>query len=260
MPARLIHRFGSADRAFRGAKPASIPDILSGEAVLFGLVDHRAESQAIRDASWFAPLTETVSGHRDLGDAEAECDLACAAIRRRSGRPFLFGGTIAHAVALARQSEATAVVLLSARLDLPVALFEQRDLIAIGSHDLLPVSSVRAWRAAGGVILAATAEAPLDERLQCAIQRQGGGRRAVVILDAGVVDTGYAAGAHSLNVGGLTPLELLAVMKAITDCFEVEGMAVVNLEPHRDPRGHIELLAAEAVDLAICSIAACVPA
>jgi arginase family enzyme len=54
-----------------------------------------------------------------------------------------------------------------------------------------------------------------------------------------------------VNVGGMTPLELLAAMKRVVTQFNVEGMAVINLAPHRDPRGHSELLAAEAIDLAL---------
>ncbi|MBU6378691.1 MAG: hypothetical protein KJS95_09190 [Gammaproteobacteria bacterium] len=260
MPARLIHRFGNADRSFRGAELSSIADIESGDAVLFGLAGHRSQSQAIRDASWYAPAMQAAARRRDLGDAESECGLVCAAVRRRAGRPFLIGGTMADAVALARPSEAAALVLFSARLDLPAAHFETRDLIAIGCHDLLPASSVRTWRAAGGVIAPAVAEEPLDARLQSSLPRHGGKPRAVIVVDAGVVDTGHAAGARSINVGGLTPLELLSAMSLIVRRFEVEGLAVINLDPHRDPRGHTELVAAEAVDLAFLGIAGRVPA
>jgi hypothetical protein len=255
MPARLIHRFGNSDRPFRGFAAATLADVRIGHAVFFGLADHRPQAQAVRDASWFAPQPARASVGWDLGDAEGDCGTVCAAIRQRSGRPILVGGTIAHAAELVRTARAKTVVQFSPRLDLPTDLLDGRRLIAIGCHDLLPRSSVRRWREAGGIIVTATGDDPLTERLSRALEHASQAP-SVLILDASVVDTGFAAGASGLNVGGLSPLEYLDAVQAALARFPIEGLAIINLAPERDPRGHSELLFAETVDAAVGRFAA----
>jgi hypothetical protein len=52
----------------------------------------------------------------------------------------------------------------------------------------------------------------------------------------------------------MSPLELLATMTLIAAWRPILAMAVIGLEPARDPRGHSELLAAEALALAVASL------
>ncbi|MFZ4809365.1 MAG: arginase family protein [Hyphomicrobiaceae bacterium] len=258
MPARLIHRYGTADRPLRGFEAATLADVRAGIAVLFGLTDFRSQAQAVRDASWYTSPPGKESKGLDLGDADADCGRVCAAIRQRSGRPILVGGTLTQAVEVARAEAVETVVLFSARLDLPSHLLAGKKLVAIGSHDLLSAATVRRWRDAGGTIVASTGAAPLPERMAAAIGTAPLGR-TTCIMDADVIDTGFAAGSHGLNVGGVTPLEFLAAVQAVTAQSAVDGVAIANLAPDRDSRGHSELLFAEAIDMVVGSLTADAP-
>jgi arginase family enzyme len=62
-----------------------------------------------------------------------------------------------------------------------------------------------------------------------------------------VIDTGHAAGADAVNVGGLTPAGLAAVLSRLRAGCEVAVLAICGLAPGRDPRGHSERLAAQVV-------------
>jgi arginase family enzyme len=74
-----------------------------------------------------------------------------------------------------------------------------------------------------------------------------------VVLDLGVVDTGHAAGTPGLNVGGMSALDLLDTLRALAARARIVAMATIGLAPERDPRGHSELLAAEALSLSSMS-------
>jgi arginase family enzyme len=70
---------------------------------------------------------------------------------------------------------------------------------------------------------------------------------AFVVVDMSSVDMGHAAGASRDNVGGLEPAEFLAIVGRLASTVRLLGMAIVNLAPDRDPRGHSERLAARAL-------------
>lgn len=255
MPARPIHRFGADDRLFRGARPGALRTLGAGDAALFGLAHDEAGARAVRDASWFAPERASPATLVDLGDTEADAAAAASAIRGRGAHAYLMGGSVADAVALVRRGRPGATILLSARLDMAPGSFDPGPRLAIGAHDLLPAAAVRAWRSDACAIVPAIGRQPLAERVSEALATLAATDGAAVILDAGVVDTGHAAGASDLNVGGMTPLELLATMKLIAAWRPILAMAVVGLEPARDPRGHSELIAAEVLVLATASLA-----
>jgi hypothetical protein len=243
MVARPIHRFGTADRLFHGAEAAGPRE---GAAALFGVAGE--PSRALRDASWSLP---PAAGLSDLGDiAEPTAAPAAAlAIRARAARPVLCGCSAATAAAMLGAvlegcGGDAAMVLVSARLDPVLPAAAQ---LAIGAHDLLPARDVARWSASGGVVVTADAvEAEGAIPVATALARLGR-RRGVVLLDMGVIDTGYAAGAEGLNVGGLTPAGFIAVLAALRQGLGVEGLAICGLAPERDPRGHSERLAAQAV-------------
>lgn len=245
MVARPIHRFGTADRVFHGAEAATPDELRPGMAALFGVVGEA--SRAVRDASW--TLTPT-DGLADLGDiAEGATAVAVELVLARGARPFLCAGPVPAAAVLlpagrCRQAAGTGTVLVSPRLDVSAVTGPG---LAIGTHDLLPGRDVTRWTGAGGLII--TADAIEDDGaapVAAALARLDL-RRAVVLFDVGVIDTGYAAGAEALNVGGLTPAGLAAVLSGLRAGCEVAALAICGLAPGRDPRGHSERLAAQAV-------------
>lgn len=247
MPARLIHRFGCMDRLFRGARTARLADIQPESAALFGLVRRRTEAQAVRDASWFAPTDDDDVHCLDLGDAEGDCPTVAAAVRSRSGRPFLLGGSVDDAVGVAVSCAPSTAIVVSSQLHAEFISRSALGPLAIGCHDLLPAAAVRAWREGGGAIVTATGPSPLSHRLGTALARYRHGERAVLVIDADALDTGYAAGSTAVNVGGLMPIEVLATVCRIAKTFAIDGMALMNLSPERDWRGHSELILAETV-------------
>ncbi len=62
----------------------------------------------------------------------------------------------------------------------------------------------------------------------------------ICVIDAAVLDTGYAAGTPSLNVGGLTPRQLVSICTAIEVSSKLSGIALLNVVPELDARGHTE--------------------
>jgi arginase family enzyme len=66
-------------------------------------------------------------------------------------------------------------------------------------------------------------------------------------IDAAVVDSGHAAGTPDLNIGGLSPEQLLAVLDGVAQETRVVGCVVTNVAPSFDKRGLSEFVAAEAL-------------
>ncbi|MBM3478096.1 MAG: hypothetical protein FJX69_02635 [Alphaproteobacteria bacterium] len=255
MPARSIHRFGASDRLYRGARAASLADLAAGEVALFGLARDEAAARAIRDASWFAADRGPAVALADLGDAVAPAAAISAAISPRHALACLMGGDGDDAAAVALNAAPDATILLSARLDACPRLPAGR-LLAIGTHDLLPAASMRAWLAAGGAVVAATGPGTLAARVRTALDAVAAARSVAVILDLGAVDAGHAAASGIANVGGMGALDVVETMAAIASSLRVVAMAVTGLEPERDPRGHGEILAAEAIAIAAASLRA----
>lgn len=66
-------------------------------------------------------------------------------------------------------------------------------------------------------------------------------------IDAAVVDSGHAAGTPDLNIGGLSPEQLLAVLDGVKSKTRPAGCVVTNVAPSFDKRGLSEFVAAEAL-------------
>ena len=62
-----------------------------------------------------------------------------------------------------------------------------------------------------------------------------------------VVDSGYASGTGDVLVGGLTPAEVLALMRELSSARPIVALDVVEVAPGLDQRGRSERLAAEAI-------------
>jgi agmatinase len=81
-----------------------------------------------------------------------------------------------------------------------------------------------------------------------ALAAAGAGCDAVYLsLDVDVVDSGYASGTGDVLVGGLTPAEVLALMRELSAARPIVALDVVEVAPGLDQRGRSERLAAEAI-------------
>ncbi|MBT6275876.1 MAG: hypothetical protein HOI95_17295 [Chromatiales bacterium] len=66
-------------------------------------------------------------------------------------------------------------------------------------------------------------------------------------IDLEVVDSGHAAGTPAINVGGLTPEQLVDLLFEIDFSHSLCAVAVTNVAPKLDARGLTELAATEAL-------------
>jgi arginase family enzyme len=253
MPARPIHRFGTEDRHFRGARQGDLASLRPGDIALFGLVSGAEAARAIRDASWFCAAHGAPDAVVDLGDAEAAAHAVAAEAVARDTCPYLLGGGNEDAAGVVRHVRPSVTIALAPRLDLAPETLARGALLAVGVHDLVPMGSVRAWRAAGGVIVPAAGPGPVAARALAALEGLDRDATAALVLDLGVADTGHAAGSATLNVGGMSAHDLLGTLRALATRLRIVAMATIGLSPERDPRGHSELLAAEALALASLS-------
>jgi len=281
--ARLVHRYGTCDTGYPGARSATLDEVAPGCTVLFGqassarageLDGRTAAARALRDAAHLESPGEYVDFRRkqppvradllDLGDLvpgpdRQALDAASREIVRRGGRPVLLGGAVDDALtcldaALAAAPAAPRSVFISPGLDWAaraVRLPGGAGGLALGIHDLVAQQSLGLLRSAGWPLLSASAcvqadQPPLQARLAAWL---GPDQPVFVVLDMSCIDMGHAAGAAGDNVGGLEPLEFLAVVEAVAACGRLGGAAIVNLLPERDPRGHSERLAARALGL-----------
>ncbi len=181
----------------------------------------------------------------DLGDI-ARADAAPAVIAHiagASGVPVLLGGDLDAGTALVAQvSEASAVLVVSPNLALSTPhMGPERALCCLGVNGLQASAPWQAIRRAGGTVVtadtlhdhAAEASATLGDFLRTH-------ERVVCLIDAGVLDTGHAAGTPGLNVGGLTPEQLPAILAAAPMRRRLAGAAVINAAPGRDARAITE--------------------
>ncbi|MFM8801713.1 MAG: arginase family protein [Tagaea sp.] len=166
------------------------------------------------------------------------------------GRPFLLAGGIESAISVLSNCPHHIVIAISAGLPFLPEAFGSSRLISIGLHDLVPANAVRAWRSSGAHFVPVIGPEDFDKRLSDVIGAMEKGARAVLLLDVGVVDTGYAAATSSVNVGGLAAIDVVDAVETISRHLCIVGFASVGLNADLDPRGHTELMVAAAVDAA----------
>jgi arginase family enzyme len=73
--------------------------------------------------------------------------------------------------------------------------------------------------------------------------------RAILWIDVSVIDLGHAAGAVSLNPGGMKPETLVSVIGAMVCSWQ--AIVITGLAPARDTRGMSELVAIETLSAAL---------
>jgi arginase family enzyme len=73
--------------------------------------------------------------------------------------------------------------------------------------------------------------------------------RAILWIDVSVIDLGHAAGAVSLNPGGMKPETLVSVIGAMACSWQ--AIVITGLAPARDTRGMSELVAIETLSAAL---------
>jgi agmatinase len=123
------------------------------------------------------------------------------------------------------------------------------NLVWLGVHGLLSYSEWEFAEKIGAtvIILDSIREQGIAEAARRALEIAGQGCEKIYIsLDIGVVDSSYAPGRGGVVVGGLTPEELLDLMRVLDDP-KVAVLDVVEVAPPIDPTGRTPRLAAEAI-------------
>jgi arginase family enzyme len=251
MVARLIHRHAVVDRCFPGASTGQLADVTCGDIAVFGA--DAVAALAIRDAAnAHSSRTEASRRRVDLGnlvEAAVRLPTVLHDIEARGARSFMLGGdpelgtALIDALAGSPGSVPQTIILLSPRLDVRLPRAGTFQAVAIGTQRLIGQCSYGAWRAAGGTFVpAAACEADGADPTLALLAAQA--QTALLLVDLAVIDTGYAAGASSRNIGGLSPMAVLDLTDRIILRFDVHALALLNLAPERDPRGHSERIAA----------------
>jgi len=213
-------------------------------------------------------------GSLDLGDLECDGQVSTtdiehiaqvtAAIVAAGGLPVLLGGDHRAFEGLVRgaddSSNALAIISFSDKIALPAAIDavpmplatlatatdDRCPLLCVGVNGL---QSSTAWDAVvriGGRIISAdelyeTRQQAL-ETIDLFIEQN---ESCLCCVDLEVVDSGHAAGTPSVNVGGLTPEQLIDILSEIDISGSLAGVAVTNVAPKLDARGLTELAATE---------------
>jgi len=255
MVSRLIHRHVVADGCFPGASVGQLSDVTRGDIAIFGV--NVVAALAIRDAAnAHFSRAEALCRRIDLGNLDEAIERLPAVlhdIEARGARSFMLGGdpemgtTFFEALAKTPGSAPPSIILLSSRIDVRLPQAGTFQAVAIGTQRLIGQSTYDAWREAGGkVVPAATYDANCADKILSAMATKV--RTALLLVDLAVIDTGYAAGALMRNVGGLSPMAVLDLVDRIISQFDLRGLALLNIAPDRDPRGHSERIAAIIAD------------
>ena len=125
---------------------------------------------------------------------------------------------------------------------------ESYPLLAIGTNGIQPHKNWKEIKIHGNIISAEDIhdqgiDAASNEIQQFSLQN----KQILCVVDAGVLDTGYAAGTPSLNVGGLSPLQLIDILSKTNFTEKLVGVCVSNVAPSLDARGHSQYASAEAL-------------
>jgi agmatinase len=127
---------------------------------------------------------------------------------------------------------------------------EPRNVAFVGTHGYVTYPEWEFAQSHGMTVITADAarEAGAPATVARALAAASAGCDAVYVsLDADVVDSGYASGTGDVLVGGLTPAEVLALMRELSSSERVVALDVVEVAPGLDHRGRSERLAAEAI-------------
>ena len=215
----------------------------------------------------------------DLGDL-ADCtevttetlkqvEQLTAGVHDQGGLPVLLGGDgrILEGLITGLQSSSSefGLLVISNRLDIPgvnglsskalSALLpvspnsENYPLLTLGANGIQPHENWKEINKIHGNVVSAEdiheqgEEAALKAIQQFSLQNN----QIVCVIDAGVLDTGFASGTPGLNVGGLTPLQLIDILSKASLAPKLAGICVSNVAPLLDARGHSQYAIAEAL-------------
>lgn len=215
----------------------------------------------------------------DLGDLADCTELSEEALQRianltsaivdKGGLPVLLGGDGRALQGLIEGLKSSAaplgLLVISNQMDLPAvrdlpvvavsALFpadsspKNGSLLVVGVNGVQPYANMKSMQHLHGKVVSADeiheqgTQVALDAIQQFANQNE----RIVCVIDAEVLDTGYAAGTPGLNVGGLTPLQLIEILSQSSLAPKLSGICVSNVAPSLDARGHSQYATAEAL-------------
>ena len=215
----------------------------------------------------------------DLGDL-ADCtevtidtlkqvEQVTAGVHEQGGLPVLLGGDgrILEGLIAGLQSSTSefGLLVISNRLDIPrvnglasKALSslmtvrpnpENYPLLVIGANGIQPYENWKGIEGIQGNVISAEiiheqgVEVAVNAIQQFSLQN----KQILCVIDAGVLDTGYAAGTPGLNVGGLTPLQLTDILSKANVASQLVGIGVTNVAPLLDARGHSQYATAQAL-------------
>jgi len=215
----------------------------------------------------------------DLGDL-ADCtevtidtlkqvEQVTAGVHEQGGLPVLLGGDgrILEGLIAGLQSSASefGLLVISNRLDIPrvnglpskalSSLVSVRNnpedypLLVLGANGIQPYANWKEIEDIHGNVISAEdiheqgTEVALNAIRQFGLQN----KQVLCVIDAGVLDTGFAAGTPGLNVGGLTPLQLIDILSKANLGLQLVGIGVTNVAPSLDARGHSQYATAQAL-------------
>ncbi len=125
-----------------------------------------------------------------------------------------------------------------------------RNTVLVGVQGYIPYREWEYARSQGVTVI--TADSVKAEGSQATVNRAldiaGQDCDSVYLsLDISVVDSGYASGTADVVVGGLTPRDLLALARELSEFPRIAALDVVEVAPGLDVRGRSERLAAQAI-------------
>jgi len=126
---------------------------------------------------------------------------------------------------------------------------DQCPMLCVGINGLQPKAAWLGLKNIGGSVV--TADSIYDNGIKSAVDPikafANNYDRVIYCIDFEVLDSGFAAGTPSINVGGITPEQMAEILLETNVSNKVAGIAVTNVAPSLDKRGHTEYIAAETV-------------
>jgi len=212
----------------------------------------------------------------DLGDLECDGPVSSshvaqiaeisAATRRSGSMPVLLGGDQRLFEGLVKGVQDGAIVppilSISDKLSLPAATDSAPlaladvvvpannscPLLCVGVNGLQSSAAWEAMDRVGGSVVSADQIYDTPNQVRETIKRFIHSHKSLVCcVDLETLDAGHAAGTPALNVGGLTPEQLISMLSDIIPSGALSGVALTNVAPSLDARGLTELAAVEAL-------------
>lgn len=239
---------------------------------------HTSPSQTVVDLSTGrTKKLRALGGSLDIGDLELNGPVSAGDIARiadlteaiaaEGGLPIALGGDhrAFEGVLKGLQSgpDTPAIISISDKIALPAAVDTPplplatlasaatdrlSPLLCVGVNGLQSGEGWQALERMGGVVVSANEIYDAWAAALETINRFIGDHQSLFIsIDLEVIDAGYAAGTPAVNVGGLTPEQLVDLLVEIDHPHTITGVAVTNVAPKLDARGLTELAAAEAL-------------